>query len=100
MAKQPKGDEAQTEQEIVEETAPQPEPVIARRKVNRGSTRRVIRALDAFQAAAEAFEKELDLQFYEVNDKGERVGPAPVTVDVRAIRLALGDRVRQMLTAE
>jgi hypothetical protein len=62
--------------QAVAKDAPQNDaPVVARLRLNRGSTRRIVRAMEAYKAASEAFIKEIDLQFFEADENGERVAP-------------------------
>lgn len=58
---------------------------VAQRKVGRGSTRRIVKALNVYEAAVEALTKELDLQIYMTNEDNERVGPWPVIADLKRI---------------
>lgn len=54
---------------------PVPAPIEgpARLRINRGSTRRIARSMEAFDKACADFIKEIDLQFFEADDAGERV---------------------------
>lgn len=48
---------------------------VTRRKVNRGSTRRITRAMEAFRKACEDFAAEIDTQVYITDEEtGQRVG--------------------------
>lgn len=69
----------------------------ARTKMNRGSTRRIVRALTEFDKAVDAFIKELDLQFFQVGEDGERVGPAEVVKGLREMRTAVSAEVSQLV---
>jgi hypothetical protein len=53
------------------------ETVLQRRKIGRGSTRRIVRAKDTLDAALEAFRKEMDTEVYQVDAEGKRIGPWP-----------------------
>jgi len=69
MSKTTKAKEPKIKAEAKPETG-----TLARRRVNRGSTRRIRNALTAFDTACAAFIKEMDLQFYEADDEGNRTG--------------------------
>lgn len=61
-------------------------PEIARRKFNRGSSRRIIRAMENFENALGAFRAELDAQTFVVDPKGARVGSHPLVGDLDSFR--------------
>lgn len=91
MARQPKDKvpekaQAETSAGWVEAAGPPPEeapeapvPAVtaARRRVNRGSTRRINRALEAVQKSLNEFAKEMDLQAFLIDDDGNRIGSLP-----------------------
>ena len=66
-----------------------------RRKFNRGSTRRISRAVAAFQAACDEFAKELDLQIYMADADGNRTGPAPMVENIKEMRDAISVEVER-----
>lgn len=70
---------------------------LARRRVNRGSRRRIERALSAFQKASREFAKELDLQLFMADEKGERIGAWPVVEDIGAFRQYVTDEINAAL---
>lgn len=85
--------QAEHDAAVIAETLPVPEPIpdaepeaaVGQRKVGRGSTRRIVKALNAYEAAVEALTKELDLQIYLTNEKNERVGPWPIIAELKVI---------------
>jgi hypothetical protein len=66
-----------------------------RRKFNRGSTRRISRAVASFQAACDEFAKELDLQIYMADADGNRTGPAPIVENIKEMRAAISVEVER-----
>lgn len=79
-----------------EDEAP-PEPAVQRRKVGRGSTRRIIRAKAALDAALVLFRKEMDREVYQVDANGERTGAWPVLTEVDAFRASIVAQVNEIL---
>lgn len=77
-----------------------PGPKIERLKFNRGSTRRVRKAETIVLDAAKAFRKEIDLFFYEVDEDGKRVAPAPLVELVVAFEAAVKGGVNELLEIE
>jgi hypothetical protein len=71
---------------------------VQRRKVGRGSTRRIVRAKDTLDAALAAFRKEMDLEVYQVDTDGQRSGPWPVLVEIDAFRVSIAKAVSEILT--
>lgn len=71
-----------------------------RRRVNRGSTRRIVNALTTFDKAAEAFIKEIDLQFFEADDKGERTGEWEFVKFLREMRAGVQTEINKELYPE
>lgn len=66
---------------------------VTRRKVNRGSTRRINRALENMQAAIDAFVEEIDKQVYVTDEDGARIGSAPIVEEMRKLRHDVADEV-------
>lgn len=56
---------------------------VTRRKLNRGSTRRINRALENVIKALEEFAKEIDMQVYMTDENGQRTGPIELVTEVR-----------------
>jgi hypothetical protein len=72
-------------------------PVVERRRVNRGSTRRIVAAAATMDAAMAAFIAEMDLQFFEADAKGERLGTCEFVVGLRHMRSDIAQEVNKML---
>ena len=53
---------------------------VTRRKVNRGSTRRIVRAFENVEKAMAEFTREMDIQVFVTDKDGERTGKAPITL--------------------
>lgn len=70
---------------------------VVRRKINRGSTRRITRALDKFGKDMDAFIAEIDLQAYVADDKGERIGEAPLVKVLRDVKAGVTHEVNGIL---
>lgn len=68
-----------------------------RRRLGRGSTRRITRALTKFDEDIAAFTKEIDLQFYVADDKGERVDEWGFIKELREIRAGVADAINAQL---
>ena len=83
-----------------EKAKPKVEPELQRRRINRGSTRRITNALSKFDKAAEEFTKEMDLQFFEADDKGERTGEWDFVKDLREMRTQITAEVNKQLYPE
>ena len=58
---------------------------VTRRKVNRGSTRRINRAFENFTKATNAFMEELDHQVFMTDAEGSRVDEHPLVVNLRTM---------------
>lgn len=80
--------------------------VVQRRKVGRGSTRRINRALDAMTTALDAFKAEIDMQIYIVEEKPEdapanwepkRVAAHPLVQDLEQLKTELVKRVNDII---
>lgn len=72
-------------QKAAEAKAKKSVEVIGQRKVGRGSTRRIVKALNAFEEASKALMKELDLQIYVMDEDCKRVGPWPMLEQIEQI---------------
>lgn len=73
MTKKQDKEQVTSEDKNEAQDAPARDLSLTRRKVNRGSTRRITAAMDAFDKACDAFIKEMDLQFYVADENGNRV---------------------------
>lgn len=58
---------------------------VGQRKVGRGSTRRIVKALNAFDEASKALLKELDLQIYVMDEDCKRVAPWPMLANIEPL---------------
>lgn len=74
--------------------------VPVRRKVNRGSTRRINRAFENFEAAAAAFQEEIERQAWLADDKGERVADHPIVAGLKNYRAGLRADVGRLVNPE
>jgi hypothetical protein len=72
-------------------------PVVERRRVNRGSTRRIVAAANQIDKDLERFIAEMDLQFFEADAKGERLGTCEFVVGLRHMRSDIAQEVNAML---
>tara|TARA_R110000796_G_scaffold129256_3_gene244997 strand:+ start:1584 stop:2006 length:423 start_codon:yes stop_codon:yes gene_type:complete len=72
-------------------------PVVERRRVNRGSTRRIVAAANRIDGDLERFIAEMDLQFFEADAKGERLGTCEFVVGLRHMRSDIAQDVNAML---
>lgn len=78
MVKEPTKKPEKSEPEIVDPVKALTQPGgVTRRKFNRGSTRRINRALESVQKELLAFCTEIDMQAYLTDDEGNRVGSLP-----------------------
>lgn len=73
------------------------EPVVARRSVNRGNARRLMRASDAFRKAAKAFHAEMDGLVYLVDSRGDRVGKWPLVEAVDELSQAVEAEINRLV---
>lgn len=71
---------------------------VTRRKVNKGSTRRINRAATALQAALHTFATEIDTQVFITDDDGNRIAPHPLVEEVRAQAAALPNLIAEFTT--
>jgi hypothetical protein len=72
-------------------------PVVERRRVNRGSTRRIVAAANRIDSDFKSFIDEMDLQFFEADAKGERLGTCEFVVGLRHMRSDIAQEVNKML---
>lgn len=72
--------------EMIEKANSPDAPTLKRHKVGRGSTRRIGRAVAMIDAQMAEFIKEIDLQFYEADKDGNRVGEWEFVSKLREIR--------------
>ena len=64
----------------------EPELTPTRRKINRGSTRRINRAHEAVDAAMNEFIKEIGLQAFLADEDGERVADHPLVGELKEMQ--------------
>lgn len=72
-------------------------PEVKRHKINRGSSRRIMRAKEAFLEACKAFADEMDRQVYVVDEKGNRTAEAPIVTEVQAFARKANEEVNKLL---
>ena len=72
-------------------------PELKRRSVSRGSNRRLLRAMTAFEAAFDTFIKEVDLQLFMADDEGKRVGEWPFIGGLRESKAAIKQEMDAVL---
>ena len=70
---------------------------LKRAKVNRGSSRRIVRASEAIELALNEFGTEMDRQVFVIGENGERSGPWPFLRDVAAFRDAVRAAVASVM---
>ena len=92
-----KAAEAKEKQAALEEAAGESTGSIGQRKVGRGSTRRIVKALNAFEEASKALMKELDLQIYVMDEDCKRVGPWPMLEQIAPIPNGIRKEVMAVL---
>lgn len=71
---------------------------LTRHKLNRGSTRRISRALEAMQKSIDEFVKEIDRQVYVTDEDGNRVDDCDLVKAMREIRSGLAAEVAKFTT--
>lgn len=71
--------------------------VLQRRKVGRGSTRRITRAKDTLDQALIAFRKEMGLEVYQVDDEGARNGDWPALKEIDRFRVWITEQIGEIL---
>lgn len=76
------------------------EPEVKRRKLGRGSARRITRAIDALDAAMTTFIKDMDFDVFLVDDEGVRVGRWPVLDDLEKVKTHVRAEVGYVLDPE
>jgi hypothetical protein len=74
-----------------------PELVVQRRKTGRGSSRRILRARDALDAALSEFSKEIGREAFLVDDKGDRAGDHPLIEAAQEFRAHMISSVSDIL---
>lgn len=70
---------------------------LVRRRVNRGSSRRIERALTAFQKACDEFAKEMDIQLFVADGNGERIAPWPGVEGISNIKEGVTQEINEIL---
>mgnify|MGYP000433407065 CR=1 FL=1 len=96
----PKDATAAQIQAMIEEANSPGDPKLTRRKVNRGSTRRITNAMGKFDAAMGDFIKEMDLQFFEADADGNRTGEWDFVKALREMRTGVMAEVNKQLYPE
>jgi hypothetical protein len=84
---------------LIEGEGDVPETAVAtvRRKVNRGSIRRINKASDTFRGALKAFAEELDRQAWVEDDQGSRVGSVALVQYLRQCEADVNDELNKLL---
>jgi hypothetical protein len=72
-------------------------PEVQRTKINRGSTRRIAKAVAAFEAAMDTFIKEMDHQFFIADDDGNRIMAWPMVADLTEMKVGVSKMVNGAL---
>ena len=91
--------EARVSAEVIEGGDAVPDMGDTRReRYNRGSSRRLMRALEGWQKSTTEFIEELDRQLYAVNAEGERIGPAPLVQSLKVGRDDIGAQITALIT--
>jgi len=91
---------ADLEAKIAEAKANQPaliEGEVKRSKVNRGSRRRIERAITKLNEEIDAAIKELDMQAFIADEDGNRTGEWPAVTRLREAKAEVNDQVNQLL---
>jgi hypothetical protein len=70
---------------------------VKRSKVNRGSRRRIERAITSLNKEIDAAIKELDMQAFVADDDGKRTGEWPAVTRLREAKAEVNDQVNQLL---
>lgn len=71
---------------------------VTRRKVNRGSTRRINRALEKVLVDLRAFRDEIDTQAFVTDRSGKRTGSVKIVEDIDRLRAELPAIVAEFTT--
>jgi hypothetical protein len=74
-----------------------PELTIKRAKINRGSRRRIERAMSRFNAEMDAAIKELDMQAFVTDEAGKRTAEWPLVTDMRDMKAHINKMVNGLL---
>lgn len=80
-------------------SAAEPEPAVSRHRVNRGSRRRIERAVAALDTQIDAAIKEFDLQAYVTDEEGKRIGEWPAVTRLREVKAEINRMVNQLLAS-
>ncbi len=84
------------------DTVPEPdegrETSFRRHKVNRGSRRRIERALKRFDTDVSDFIKEMDLQCFIADEDGNRVAPWPMVDGLKEMKSRVREEINAVLT--
>lgn len=83
-----------------ENKSPEPEGELTRRKVNRGSRRRIERALTDLNKALDAAVAEFDMQAFMADDEGNRIGDWPAVTELRAAKERVNERVNALFAQD
>jgi hypothetical protein len=75
----------------------QPETEVRQRRVNRGSRRRIENAKTNFNKAFEGFVREIDIQFFEADEKGNRTGDWSMIKELRELKQAIFGRIDEAM---
>jgi hypothetical protein len=86
--------------------APKPEtnekngavPMPTQRRVNRGSRRRIDNARQNFYKAFDEFIKEMDAQFYDADEEGNRAGPWAFVEELKGVKTGIERVIDAALT--
>lgn len=70
---------------------------VKRSKVNRGSRRRIERAITSLNKEIDAAIKELDMQAFVADDDGKRTGEWPAVTRLREAKAEVNEQVNQLL---
>lgn len=69
---------------------------VTRRKVNRGSTRRLVRALENFDKAIDVFITEVDIQAFVTDEKGERIDELEMVKGLRSLKQEVANGIAEI----
>ena len=73
---------------------------LTRRKVNRGSRRRIERALTDLNKALDAAVAEFDMQAFMADDEGNRIGDWPAVTELRQAKERVNERVNALFAQD
>jgi len=77
-----------------------PKGELTRRKVSRGSRRRIERALADLNKALDAAVAEFDMQAFMADDEGNRIGDWPVVTELRQAKERVNGRVNALFVQD